>query len=537
MIARYARTLQHLRPWQVVGRLLAPLQRRLAARRVPAPPPSLRATPFASGAVPHHDPWNARDAIREGRFCFLNENVLLGRPVDWAAEEQALLWRFTLHYFHYLHLLGPTEQVALCRDWAAANPVGRGVGWHPYPTSLRIANWCRAGLTASDLLESLYQQAAYLSRTVETHIYGNHLLENARALVLAGSYLQGQGEAAQWRAQGLSIYRAELDEQILPDGFHFERSPLYHALMLEGLLDVVHALPDIHPDQARLRSAARDMTAALSGVVHPDGTLALFNDTTHDLAPPPAALRRYAHAVLGEEPPARLSFPDAGYYVLNADDLWMMIDGGAAGPEYLMAHAHADIFSYELSLFGRRFVVDSGVYQYPAGPMRRYVRGTAAHNTVEIDGRDQIECWDAFRVARRDAPCDVVWRDTEAGAVFEGRFEGYRQRLGTEVSHRRRVAVDTTERRMCVEDEVVGTGTHRAESRVHLHPDVQVSQDGRDVLLSRDGHQCRMRVAAGEVRRAQGWYCPRFGVRHRICVLVVATAGGLPLRCRYEFRY
>ena len=86
-----------------------------------------------------------------------------------------------------------------------------------------------------------------------------------------------------------------------------------------------------------------------------------------------------------------------------------MVDGGPGGPDHLMAHAHADLFSYELSLFGERFVVDTGVYEYPAGPMRQYVRSTAAHNTASVDGVDQIECWDSFRVARRAAPNDVTW--------------------------------------------------------------------------------------------------------------------------------
>lgn len=112
----------------------------------------------------------------KGRFCFLNETAELGRPVDWSAESMPLLWRFNLHCFDYPHLLESHEQVALCREWTAKNPVGEGVGWHPYPTSLRLVNWCRAELAAPDLLESLYRQASYLYRTVETHVYGNQLL-------------------------------------------------------------------------------------------------------------------------------------------------------------------------------------------------------------------------------------------------------------------------------------------------------------------------------------------------------------------------
>jgi len=504
---------------------------------MPASPSSLQPT----GSVPpkgaDHDPWNARADVLEGDFSFLNEEVSLGRPIDWTAAEQSLLWRFNLHYFDYLHLLEARDQVMLCREWIAANPVGEGVGWHPYPTSLRLVNWCRAELTASDVLESLYRQAAYLSRTVETHVYGNHLLENARALILAGWYLQGQGEADRWIEQGLSIYRDELEEQILSDGFHFERSPMYHALVLEGVLDVLNVLPDDRAAPPNLRVAAQAMAGALAGVTHPDGTLALFNDATHEIALPPERLLQYARDVLGCAPSPRSAFSEAGYYVLNAEDLWMMIDGGPAGPEYLMAHAHADIFSYELSLFGKRFVVDSGVYQYAAGPMRDYVRSTAAHNTVQVDGLDQIECWDAFRVARRDAPKDISWRETETGRVFEGRFDGYQVRLGDALSHYRRIEVNTEARWVHISDRVRGRGDHSVETRIHFHPKADVQRQGRCVHVGRGGNRGRIEVEHGTLRWEEGWHCPRFGVRHRVCVLVIEADTSLPAHLSYRIRY
>lgn len=517
--------------------MVAPLRRRVASWRAPSPPSSLRAAQRPAVSFPHHDPWNTQEDIRKGRFCFLNEEAILDRPVDWEASQKSLLWRFTLHYFHYLHLLDREEQVALCREWIAENPVGEGVGWHPYPTSLRLVNWCRAELAASDLLESLYRQAAYLSRTVETHVYGNHLLENARALVLAGCYLQGQGEADQWIEQGLSIYRDALAEQILSDGFHFERSPMYHALVLEGMLDVLNVLPEDRAAPLKLREAAQAMAGGLAGATHPDGSLALFNDATHEIPLPPKRLLQYAQGVLGCDPSPRSAFSEAGYYVLDTDDLWIMIDGGPAGPEYLMAHAHADIFSYELSLFGERFVVDSGVYQYATGPMRDYVRSTAAHNTVQIDGANQIECWDAFRVARRDAPRKVQWERSGSGVEFKGIFNGYRQVLGDELSHHRHLEVDTDTRTVHVDDRIEGHGTHWVESRIHFHPEVEVHRETNGFRVRRGTMQVWLDIEHGHVRRERGWYCPGFGVRHRTCVLVVEAITPLPTRLSYRIRY
>ena len=126
---------------------------------------------------------------------------------------------------------------------------------------------------------SLYQQAAYLYRNLETHVGGNHLLENARALVMAGRYFRGQGEADAWQARGLELYRQELPRQILSDGMHFERSPMYHALMLEGVLDVLNVLPAGHSDLAWLTRTAQRMADALAGMTHPDGHVSRSSTT------------------------------------------------------------------------------------------------------------------------------------------------------------------------------------------------------------------------------------------------------------------
>ena len=112
----YVHTLRHLKPWQVVGRMVAGCKRRVGFTRVPVPPSGLKGVLRAAVPFPQHDPWNTREALLEGRFCFLNRIEDLGWPVTWNATHLPLLWRFHLHYFHYLHLLAPTEQGSFCRS-------------------------------------------------------------------------------------------------------------------------------------------------------------------------------------------------------------------------------------------------------------------------------------------------------------------------------------------------------------------------------------------------------------------------------------
>ena len=528
-------TLRHSTPRQLLLRPLGLVRRLVLPARVPSPPPDL-----SGGLTPRvpflrHDPWNRREEVVQGTFRFLDRTERLGRPVRWQAHHLPLLWQFNLHYFHYLHLLSREEQLALCLDWARGNQPGKGAAWHPYPTSLRIVNWCKANVDDPDVRRSLYRQAAYLYRNVEWHHPGNHLLENARALIFAGCFFAGQGEARRWSERGLQIYRREAPAQVLSDGGYFERSMMYHALVLEGILDVLNILPEGVGGKGFLTAAAEGMSEFVVSVTHPDGNLALFNDSTQEIAPPPAMLAAYAQQLLRRRAEARDSFAETGYFIHRGGDLYLIIDGGPLAPDFLPAHAHADIFSYELSVGGRQMIVDTGVFDYATGEMRRYVRGTRAHNTVSIDGRDQAEMWGSFRVARRSRPHGVGFEKSGSRSRFQGTYDGYAKLLGDRLRHRREVVCDDGAGELLVRDVVEGEGRHRVESRIHLHPEARVGGEGRRLVVERGGARCVVEpVEGGDFAIEESWYCPRFGSRQKNKTLILAAGLDLPAHLSYK---
>src|SRR5262249_40142557 len=157
---------------------------------------------------------------------------------------------------------------------------------------------------------------------------GNHLLENARALIFAGKFFAGQGEAANWLTKGKSIYRRETPAQVLSDGGYFERSPMYHALMLAGYLDIINILGADDSDRALFIDAAKGMSDFLGSMTHPDGQLALFNDATQEVAPATAILLDYARELLGYEARRREAFATTGYFIHQSDTVYLVIDGG-----------------------------------------------------------------------------------------------------------------------------------------------------------------------------------------------------------------
>ena len=504
--------------------------------RPPAPPPELFGKLAPAVPFRYHDAWNARERILSGEFEFLNNAVNLGRPVDWAAPGQSLLWQFNLHYFNYLHLLNREEQLQLCSDWVRANPFGETIGFHPYPTSLRIVNWCKSNLDDQNLLQSLYSQTSYLYRNLETYHPGNHLLENAKALIFAGSYFSGRGESRSWLAEGVRIYKEQTPLQLLSDGGYFERSPMYHAIMLEGYLDIINILPE-GPDRRDFSRSAEWMADFLLSVTHPDGNISLFNDSTTEVATPTAVLVKYASDLLNYHAKKKTNFSDTGLFITETSDVYLIIDGGAIGPDFLPAHAHADIFSYELSVHGKRVVVDSGVFEYRPGEMRSYVRSTRAHNTVCVDDVDQAECWGSFRVARRYHPAGVSFYDDGRATRFNGRFEGYSKLIGDSITHHRAVDCDRERGCITVRDSVTGRGAHKVESLVHLHPEIEVEIQEKCVLLRHPKSSSVITVTGDMPSVEEGWYCPEFGLRIRNKVLVWGGGHSLPVNVSYTLSY
>jgi uncharacterized heparinase superfamily protein len=531
---RYWHTLRHLRPVQFYGRLWFRLIR---------PKPNLAAPPMLrQGQGTWQAPAQpAPSLIGPGQFVLLNQKGSLDE-LGWDGPERDKLWRYNQHYFQDLNASeGPSRadwHRALLADWIEQNPPGAGTGWEPYPTSLRIVNWIKWALAGNELpdrcVESLAVQTRWLTRRLEFHLLGNHLFANAKALVFAGLYFEGP-EAQRWLNLGLRILAKEVPQQILPDGGHFERSTMYHAIVLEDMLDLcnVGAMRiDVLDESAQRQlegwmSHLPAMCSWLRAMSHPDGDISFFNDAAFGIAPTPAQLLAYADRLGVSIPRSKddiLHLKDSGYVRVELDKAVLLIDAAPVGPDYLPGHAHADTLSFELSLAGKRFIVNGGTSRYGLGPGREAERGTTAHSTVEIDGENSSEVWAGFRVARRARPFDVSVHQDDDSIVVEASHDGYKRLSGRPV-HRRRWVL----RRGCLEvsDIIVG-GFNKAIARSHLHPDVEVLACGEGAGALQLG-QMRIKWAASSsgARLTPGEWHPRFGISEpNQCIEVPIKRGG-----------
>lgn len=539
----YVRTLIHLRPEQILYRGWYALRARGPdrfkpdAKSLPKNPewePLKPKVPFISY------PWFKAADIAGRSFRFLNDPHCFAGEIDWKIKEKNRLWRYNLHYFQYLHPEGGLEQktaISLIREWVKNNPPGSVDAWDPFPISLRIVNWIKY-LSRSEkrmeeseeIIRSIYRQCLWLERSLEYHVSANHIFKNAKALVFSGLFYNG-ADAGRWLSKGMQLLDRELDEQILADGGHFERSPMYHSMILEDCLDLLNVYNartewQLKKSSGRLRTAIRNMVQFLLGMTHPDGQIALFNDAAFGIEPQPADLITYYENVSGEAATAQngsaFAFPASGYFIINpGSGNRLLVDCGPIGPDYQAGHSHCDTLSFELSLKGRRVVADSGCFGYEQGPIRNYNRGNAGHNTLTIDAENQSEVWDSFRCARRARPLyGRLSKPSDGAIVFEGAHDGYRRLEGGPVHHR---DIRWSNHAYLIQDRVEGKGRHQVESRLHIHPALDVDPSMREFLI-RDKLDILARISslnAQRIEKIDGWYCPEFGIKEKCVVLKI----------------
>ena len=514
----YYRTLKYLRIKQIYHRVRRAIYKPKLPRLSDSRDMIIRKSEAPSKFPHKHD-----SLLDYDKFRFLNKTIELKFPVSWHQANIPLLWLYNLHYFDGLLGKNTTESLkeSLVERWIRYNSSSMGVAWDPYPLSLRICNWIKwfweCGSDASPShLSSLFQQVRFLERTLEYHLLGNHLLENAKALIFAGYFFGGKlGD--RWLALGVKILKHELREQILDDGGHFELSPMYHSVMLELVLDILQlskeeSAPDIlAAESTRLTQTAISMSRWLASMCHPDGEIAYFNDSALGVAETPKDLVNRANKILGsifaEQLDSVKYLNASGYIRLSNKNAVVFFDVAEVGASYLAGHGHADALALEFSLFRQRLFVNIGTSEYGNGTRRHYERSTAAHSTVEIEGQNSSEIWSGFRVGRRSRVKNVTFFDS---CSVSAEHDGYRYIAGSPV-HRRTVSLGDTA--FTVEDNVDSRDVSYL-TRFHIHPDIEILlSDSKDsgYFIFTDGVKVTWKSESDDVSIEANYYAESFG--------------------------
>ena len=496
-MARAGRTVVQLQPGQIVRRARLRTQRAAVAHRpfgqwiLSGPDPESAAgwpTGYAPLDLSVWHGWPGGPALRGGVMSLLGLTRVLAPArgdegadwagADWALTAEPLLWRYHLYYWDWAWSLASEPQraparalfAAMWESWHARVAAGRGTAWRSYPVALRAWSFCGIyrALVADSSIEAAFRadlaaHTGFLRRNLETDVGGNHLLKNLKAL--AGLAVFFGDDSLLERT--LTQLTRQLAVQVLPDGGHYERAPAYHCQVLGDLIDVAGLLRAAGREEpAELPRTIGAMRRWLGTVLTPAGEVPLLNDG-YPVSPTLLAGLRPA-----EPPTGTLHvLPDTGLARATAGDWHLLADIGLPCPRELPAHAHADTLSCLVHLGSEPLLIDTGTSTYAPGPVRDHERSTAAHNTLEVDGRDSTEIWGAFRAGRR-ARVSGVSAEADAGVVtITAAHDGYRSLPGRP-RHHRRWSLDQDELR--VDDTVSGSGRHHVVVRWHLAPSTRL---------------------------------------------------------------
>lgn len=532
---RYYQTLKYLKPsqlmWQVYYRLHKSQPKVQSAIIEPAE---------AGSWCP---PLIKIKSVSNGKATFLNEMRDVSDRSIWNDNQIPTLWLYNLHYFDVLSSdISAKEAINLIERWIDENPQAKGFGWDPYPISLRVVNWIKWLLSGNKptekMLVSLYNQARVLRKRIENHILGNHLFENLKALLFCGLFFSGK-EADGWYHYGFRRLNKQIKEQILEDGGHFELSPMYHAIILEGMLDIANVMKAFSCPMSKMwEEKIYKMMQWLEVMTHPDGDIALFNDAAMKLASTPSSLYDYA-GLLGFnfeksaciEPRCVESqkLTNTGYARLENSRAVLIVDIGEIGPSYQPGHAHADSLTFELSLRGQRVIVNSGTSLYAAGVLRNFQRSTQAHNTIVINDRNSSNVWGGFRVGQRAHIINSIMEKTDDGASLSASHDGYLKKEGC--VHKRTWALEDD--KLVIEDEITGNEMKKIDCLFHFHPDIFLEPHQKEFILKNKADQVLGRIEFDSllsISTVESQFYPEFGLSSKNVKIIGTLKSRMPIK-------
>lgn len=490
----------------------------------------------------------------DGTLTFLNESVEFpdGERVSLSPErlaDQSLHWKLKCWGFEHLKWvwLGYSEPESLLDEqqrvhrqwldeWIDGHPIAAEPGylrreWMPHSVCLRICNWSRYEAVfdeelspefSREIRKFVYKNAAFLSDNVEYGVGGNHLIENAVALVIAGVYL----DERRWRQQGRQLFKRAASNQFFDDGGHFERSPMYHAIVCQRYLSAVSLLGVVGESSDEISSCAIESARFLQRLRPPDGRIPLLNDSAFGEALALDDCLAYAQEVgaIDSTGPETNRMDDSGFYWLGDGNDRMLVAAHEIAVPHIPAHAHAHPGQICLWIDGQRVFTDMGVYEYAAGDRRQRARSIRSHNTVQVGEAEPVRMASSFWLwgclnpsVSFDKSAETVEFTYSVSGIGRPRYK-----------HNRKIMHESGV--WTVVDQV-GNSESPVMSRLHVHPkfDARVA-DGRVDVTDSTGETVVSAVPFGHERISveTASYYPEYGIDSARDVIVLQRSRSEP---------
>lgn len=472
------------------------------------------------------------------------------------------------------------------RSWIAQNPIGRGINWKsPAESAIRALNWLVAVQIIEQrqprnlefrelLLEHLTETGAYISTHLQAVCRGYndyHYLANLVGMLYLGELRSDLKVGRQWLGFARKEIESEALQQFDNDGLLRHSSLGYHGFAVELICQALllenrckWSFNDEFKARCGKMLAQLERYLATDGIIAPWGDseeLRLYNWSDHD----PRDFRNVL--ALGKRLLAGTQMSDA---VTDIDEFLLLgarnrkaavLDQSTSKRSYHLessglcrlcsvdwqvdffadtqrtnptaTHQHNDLLSLTARFAGQEVLIDPGTFSYSdSESTRRGFRGTAAHNTVMLDHREQRRAVTRLPfVLRPDATARVVlWQPGESHDLVVAEHDGY-CRFDDQVRHRRALCLMKDSKVLLIKDELRGSESHQVELNFQLGDLKLQPLDKRNLLLHLPaGGNLLFLLLSPELQVSIGgaWRSPLYDIREPIVRVTAAAKLQLP---------
>lgn len=471
-------------------------------------------------------------------------------------------------------------------NWIEANPYMKGINWiSSLELGIRLISWSWAWFFLGNIdeefrnawLETIYKHCVYINKNFSRYSSANnHLIGEAAGLFVASIVWPFEDKSEEWKERSYKILIQEIEKQNYNDGVNKEQAISYQQFVMDlfilaGLLGEKNGV--LFPQY--YWESIEKMLEFIASIMNRIGNVPFIGDADDGYAvtlsedknfnPYQSLLasgavmfkrgdfKRKASQfdekslwLLGLDGIERFNsleekkinpvktFKKGGYYVLSAyedteDEIKSVFDCGPLGYLNIAAHGHADALSFTLSVGGKKFLIDPGtyVYQYPI-EWRDYFKGTIAHNTIRIDGKDQSVIGGYYMWLIKARIKLLIWESNDEYDIVEGEHNGY-MRLKDPVIHRREIFFDKKKDIFKIIDRIQAEKMHLIEQFFHFSEECtitqinpikcQVTNMDRAIIIKVD-KKLKTKIAKGSKEPILGWKSEQFDVKEKAFTMV-----------------
>ena len=442
-------------------------------------------------------------------------------------------------------------------DFIDKNPINKGPNYKcSQEMSLRLLNWTFALYFYKD---SIHLNNVFFKKIINAiywhlhHIYinihfsriavrNNHAITETLTLYLSAKLFPFIPEVKKWSRKAKKWFEKEVEYQIYKDGTFLQFSMNYHRVVVQ-LLTWGIRLAQLNKDSFKtvvydrakkslefLDACSDEVSGNLPNYGSNDGALffKLNNDDYRNYRSQLDDLRLVLNKEYRFESESAFwyglnnfkhqenhitkpihCFNDGGYYIFNDKDVKTFIRCG----QYKDRPFQSDNLHIDIWINGLNILRDSGSYKYNTDKaLVNYFNGCEAHNTLSIEGKDQMLKGNRFIWYNwvKEAKASLHRKNNEF--IFNGRIRAFKA-LGNKVYHNRKVVKEKNINIWNVTDEVINITNVESYQYWHINPELYnlitiKSKDKNGVI---------------EPTIEEKWYSGYYGVKEKSIRLTFAT--------------